>query len=896
MTLCELNPERNAKDLARPILDVLVEKDRTRSMRLAVDRLSLRAAEVVANSRDALRREWARSNTKELFAIRDPFGALLSPSGADVLAELIATLPSSRTLAIVTRTPLPPALQQLMERETLAAIGPAELALGQKTALALAERSGLSPSMAGAIYETTRGWPMATLLMIDLESRAPDPLLLAESATIPRESLLSFLVHRTIARLKGLLREAVAVTALRPGLTHPELVRILGDDVDDVLWAQLSALMFVEPDAGGVRVHPEVVRLLRVRFASLMKSSYERVLHVLTGEGEYIEAARLALEVDDVESAAAIIDAAPSYMAAPIRVYEYERIIDRLDRSLITRYPNLWIATIPFRNFAVDRKSFIREAETVYYCMPPGATPDQRAAITLILASAYANAGRSEESDLLIEESLGGFARDSASARATILNFVASMRGIEGRFRDARALAAEAAVLASDDFGQNMTLQYIDAHEATYRGKTERIVIIFDELIRRQQRDEMPLYLALTACNAAFHTWANGDDADFARYVEILEDALTPGIERGFASLVDNARGRQTQVDEQFPFPVARAIAHLFRLGTAPDDMTALDAARCAARAADLRRDPYVQILAHVALYLLDRESRQVEADALRTIVAPMEAPELQDAVEGILRGGRGGILAPFVKQRVQRERHPSQAKLVVELLAGRVMVDGAPVRLSDKEFELVALLASTAGPCSRNRIGEALWEHLDPEEWSNNLKVTLSRLRAKLGIRDAVIVSNSAYRLSPLFEIDLRRLESLVRQCESGALDPVVRTIASAALAAYRGGAIAKYERYPWMHGLVARIAEMVCALGTMLAADALRDGRLDDALLLTREIQEVDEYYEPAWETAIRIHRARGDLDAARREFRRYATALANELGATPSLRLAELVRAAE
>ncbi|HEY0384029.1 MAG TPA: BTAD domain-containing putative transcriptional regulator [Candidatus Elarobacter sp.] len=794
----------------------------------------------------------------------------------------------------MTRAPLPPALQQAMAREEFAIIGPAELALAERTVSELAENAGVARSTADAIYETTQGWPLASLLMIDLERRDHDPALCAEAATVPRDLLLSFLVHRTIARLKGLLRDAVAVAALRPGLTHPELVRILGDDVDDFLWTQLSAFPFVERDAGGVRVHPEVVRLLRVRFAALMKSSYERILHVLTGEGDYVEAARLALDMDDVENAAAIIDAAPPYMAAPIRVYDYERIIDRLDRALITRYPNLWIATIPFRNFAVDRKAFIREAETVYYCMPPSATPDQRAAVTLILASAYANAGRSDESDRLVEDSLGGFARDSASARATILNFVASMRGIEGRFRDARALAAEAAALASDDFGQNLTLQYIDAHEATYRGKIDRIVVIFDELIRRQQRDDMPLYLALTACNAAFHTWANGDDADFARYVDILGDALTPGIERGFASLVDNARGRQAQVDEEFPFPVARAIAHLFRLGNAPDHATALDAARCAARAADLRGDPYVQILAHVAVYLLDHRSRQLEADILRTIVAPMEAPELKYALDGVLNGGHAGILEPFVKQRVQRERHPSEAKLVVELLAGAVTLGGVPIRLSDKEFELLALLASTSGTCSRNRIGEALWEHLDPEEWSNNLKVTLSRLRAKLGIRDAVIVSNSAYRLSPLIEVDLRSVEAIVRQHQSGALDPKLRTIASAALGAYRGGAIARYERYPWMHGLIARIDEMVCTLGTMLATDALRDGRLDEALSLTREIQAVDQYYEAACETAINVHRARGDVDAARREFRRYATALANELGATPSLRLAELVRA--
>ena len=175
-------------------------------------------------------------------------------------------------------------------------------------------------------------------------------------------------------------------------------------------------LPFVERDGDRVAVHPEIAALLRTRFEPLVKALYERILHVLAGDGAYVEAARLALEAGDVVRAAAMIDAAPPYTAAPVPLGEYERIIDRIDRSLITRFPNLWIATIPYRSFSVDPLTYMREAETVYFCLPAASSADQRAAALMLLASAYTNAGRAAESEQLIEDALHDFAAERSPA------------------------------------------------------------------------------------------------------------------------------------------------------------------------------------------------------------------------------------------------------------------------------------------------------------------------------------------------------------------------------------------------------------------------------------------------------------------------------------------------
>lgn len=895
LVTCDLHQAGEAGDLSRPILDALVADDRPLAARSAAGRLAQPRELVPATTREVLRRVWPLEAEHSVFGLRDIGGVLATPAGVDLAGELIASLPVSRTLAIVSRAPLPPALAQLVERERFAAIAAADLALSREETEAIAIDAGLDRQAAGALFEVARGWPLVTQLLARLAGM-DGPGNLGEAADLPFHALLAFAVHRTIARLGGDLREALVVCAVLRGASQTDLIRVLGDVADDWLFTQLTSLPFIELQLEHATVHPEVVRLLRERFQSLTSALYERTLHVLSGDGAYVKAASLAIDHGDVKRAAAIIDAAPPYTASRVPLGEYERVLDRLDRDLVTQYPNVWLATIPYRAFSVDRATYVREAETVYYCLPRTANPDQRAVVLIHLGSAYTNAGRHAESEDLLETALRGFAREPTSARATLLTFAATLRGMEGRFSTARALADEAVRIDPPDFvfGENQTLHYIDAHEAAFRGQHERALLMFDELVRRLSREELPLYLSYAATNGALVAWVAGDDLRFERYLGVLEDRLTPGIERGFAPMIDAARGRAPQFDANYAWPVVAAIAHLYRIGEATEQRDALEAARAAARAADERRDPYVQIFAHTAIYVLDVAAREAEESMLRTLIAPIESPELSDAVDRLLQGKPAGILETFIQRRLLRDRARNDPRLVVELIGGRVTKDGQVVKLTDKEFELMALLASSRLVLSRDRVGEALWSHIDPEEWPNNIKVTLSRLRSKLGVRDAVMSTDGAgYRLAPAIDVDLRRAEALVRRRSNEPLDDAARDALRAIVTSYRTGAPGRYERFGWMQAPVARINDVVCSAALTLAHDALSAERFDDALIYAGAVADVDSLNESACEVVIRARISRGELDAARREFQRYAVALADELDATPSAQLAALAR---
>jgi len=894
LVTCDLVGAVDGIEPARAITDALLRDNPARAAAAAADRLTLRADDALATERESLRREWPVAGPPEVFALRDSDGVLATPRGAELVAELIGAVPPTRVVALVTRAALPPALQQIVGRERTVTLGIADLALRAADVLELARSSGVPDTFGEAVHALAGGWPLATELLLRLIRFGPADEVLDAASAVAAEALLTFAIHRTIAGLADVVRDAVTVAAILRGASRTDLVRVLGAPCDDAVFGRLASLPLINTRDDRFVVHPVAATLLRERFAPFVQRTYERTLRVLTGDGAYVDAATVAIEAGDPVRAAAIIDAAPPYTTAPVPLGAYERVIDRLNRNLITRYPNIWVATIPYRAFSVEPTTYVREAETVYYCLPANASPDQRAAIVMLLASAYVNIGRPVDADTVLQEALDGFAREHGGARAAILHFVASLRGIDGRFSIARALAAEATNLAPDAFGESQTLHYIDSHEAAYRGKQDRVVVIIDELLRRRGRVDMPLYLAYVAVSGAIFSWVNGDDAAFERYLRTVEDAVTPGLEVGFAPIIDAARGRPSRSHprDEDRWPAFAAVAQLFRIGTATDDGEALDAARTAARNADLRGDPYLQLLAHAALHVLDPDRAMAEAEVLRGVVARIESAELHAAIQGLLDGGPAGMLEPFVRHRIARGQRRPTAHVAIELLAGRVVDGETVVRMTDKEFELLALLASTHGTLSRDRIGEALWDHLDPEEWRNNFKVTVYRIRKKLAPREIVLADGGGFRLAPSVDVDMRRAEAVVRRRAGEPLDEAARAYLTSVLDSYRSSAVARYDRYAWGQQLTARIVDVVSAAGVAVAADARARDLHEQALVTARRVREIDPFNEAACELVVRELVEHGDVDGARHEYRRFAAALAAELGAAPARRLADLI----
>ena len=154
--------------------------------------------------------------------------------------------------------------------------------------------------------------------------------------------------------------------------------------------------------------------------------------------------------------------------------------------------------------------------------------------------------------------------------------------------------------------------------------------------------------------------------------------------------------------------------------------------------------------------------ARMIKAGARPRILMLTASGEVQDRVEGLSIGADDYLTKPFAfaelvarVRALSRRAQPALAPVLeaggVRLDPGRRLVtrDGQRVDLSAKEFTVLELLMSAGGTVlSAEEILARAWdETADP--FSNVVKVTISRLRRKLGDPPVIeTVPGAGYRI----------------------------------------------------------------------------------------------------------------------------------------------------
>lgn len=108
--------------------------------------------------------------------------------------------------------------------------------------------------------------------------------------------------------------------------------------------------------------------------------------------------------------------------------------------------------------------------------------------------------------------------------------------------------------------------------------------------------------------------------------------------------------------------------------------------------------------------------------------------------------------------------------------------------------------------------------------------------------------------------------------------------TVARAALARYRGALLADDPYAEWATGPRERLRALHLELLDLLAADAEREGRMDDAIRLLQEAIAVEPYDEFRYVRAARLLASQGRVGSARALLARARRTLA-EIGVNPS-----------
>lgn len=152
-----------------------------------------------------------------------------------------------------------------------------------------------------------------------------------------------------------------------------------------------------------------------------------------------------------------------------------------------------------------------------------------------------------------------------------------------------------------------------------------------------------------------------------------------------------------------------------------------------------------------------------------------------------------------------------------IELLTGRVRVGVTDMRLSPREFELLVFLVMASLPVSRETIANAIWPNLETKRSLNVVKVTLSRLRARLGNAECIASTPTGYCFAAIAALDIDVLLQQIKAPENVSWPSLVTEVR-----ACRN----RIARWSWAQTLRARLA----LVETLL--EAPQDAELPGAL----------------------------------------------------------------
>jgi DNA-binding SARP family transcriptional activator len=225
-------------------------------------------------------------------------------------------------------------------------------------------------------------------------------------------------------------------------------------------------------------------------------------------------------------------------------------------------------------------------------------------------------------------------------------------------------------------------------------------------------------------------------------------------------------------------------------------------------------------------------------------------------------------------------------AGLEISLLGPpRVARDGEPVAFDTrKATALLAHLALSERPRSREALCGLLWPDRDPDHARGALRRTLSALRKAVGEEwvDTAADSVALARREGL-ALDVKTFRRLVAE-GAGADDlaAAVRLFRGELLEGFTLRDSPEFEAWQLFEADTLR-RELASALGRLVAVLAVA-GRYDEAIPQARRWLELDPLHEPAHRELIRLYAWTGDRAQALSQYRDCVRTLTQELGVAP------------
>jgi len=198
----------------------------------------------------------------------------------------------------------------------------------------------------------------------------------------------------------------------------------------------------------------------------------------------------------------------------------------------------------------------------------------------------------------------------------------------------------------------------------------------------------------------------------------------------------------------------------------------------------------------------------------------------------------------------------------------------------------LIKVLASRQGRfVSNDVLADAVWPERLPADPVANLQVLVNRARNALGVRNLILTGQGGYTLvaGSECEVDAERF-LVLSESES---DADLRE----ALALWRGDPLPEEAYDEWTVEVRTRLTRARQRVLEQVAANALDDGNVDEAVEIASRAVEAEPLREASVLLLVRALAAAGDGAGALAAYDGYRRALADELGVDPSAEAAAL-----
>ena len=896
---CDARGVTSDVDLARRLIPALADETPGRSANLSQSELMIGDGHASAADRIGVAlAAWRVRTAPSSFVFENTEDAIANPGARDLLARLLAHRPESRTVVICSRESLRMHLSRFAAPHQILSLRAGDLAFRRDEIGAIFGAFGSGEATIERVAAISAGWPIAVLLLARFAHEGRLEQLLDRLDDVAYEELHEYLADQVLGNAPPAVTQGLLACAALPQPRERDLRLALGDEPCETFMAFQKTSPFVTRNAEGTfAVHPFVATTLIERHPARVDALLAPAAVAYETAGEYQRAAEIHLARGDQRAAAEALEHVEVIEDA-VPELAYSRVLASLDRTVVLHYPRLWATTALLRTFAVDSRSLLEEADGIWARLPPDAPPIVRIYLYVFRVLMMSYVGEFERALALVEDFRTQIAApDVPTTRmhAWLLYLRSLMTARLGRLREAeRDFEVAWPFINAMHVMASGTLITLAADVARVRGDRigEREKI--ERGIEHIRKSGLSNFVAFDEAEATFGAWLAGDDADYTQHAFALEAEVEREGVRGFAFFAACVRGhaREPQPADHIKWI---ACGHLVAAANSDDPAAALRHADLAREAAAIYRNPFTQVLGALAVAELDPQRRRAMHEEAASIAQRIDAPELHRAIATIRQGEDGHFLKRFVG-RYRGESGQPRTGLVIELLTGRVLRDGAAVALAEREHALLTAVAMRPEALSRERLTDMLWPDLGESAARNAFHVCLHRLKTRLGEENVVVRTREGYRLGNNLRVDLWEIDrNLAMLRASEALSAAQAAPLRAVYDALRATRPPKVESWEWFEPIERHLRELRCEVAQALAKHALEGGHPQEALALAHEMIAYDPCDEPAREIAIRAYLASGDRAAALRHFRQYRDTLMAELQCEPSQALANLVGAA-